>query len=180
MRWESQGQAKGAVPGIGGIFNTRKGKFQYKISSYIIIYHVAIMIYHCVSSSVSRHDGRVRVVAAWSGLDLSPLGLECESVNGGLHPVGMDNGTGRMHIRLRKRRTCSCDSGRVCARRSRARPFPREGCERVSRQKTSRLHTRRSPFSLRPASGNGPTGPSSSKKRTLGPSTRGYAYGPPW
>ena len=35
--------------GIGGIFNTRKGKFQYKIS----IYHVTIMIYHCVSSSVS-------------------------------------------------------------------------------------------------------------------------------
>ena len=39
--------------GIGVFFNTRKGQFQYKISSYIIIYHVAIMIYHCVSSSVS-------------------------------------------------------------------------------------------------------------------------------
>ena len=30
-------------PGIGGIFYTRKGKFLYKISSYIISYHVAIM-----------------------------------------------------------------------------------------------------------------------------------------
>ena len=39
--------------GIGVFFNTRKGQFQYKISSYIIIYHVAIIIYHCVSSPVS-------------------------------------------------------------------------------------------------------------------------------
>ena len=28
--------------GIGVFFNTRKGQFQYKISSYIISYHVAI------------------------------------------------------------------------------------------------------------------------------------------
>ena len=39
--------------GIGVFFYTRKGQFLYKISSYIITYHVAIMIYHCVSSSVS-------------------------------------------------------------------------------------------------------------------------------
>ena len=39
--------------GIGVFFDTRKGQFRYKISLYIIIYHVAIMIYHCVSSSVS-------------------------------------------------------------------------------------------------------------------------------
>ena len=39
--------------GIGGFFYTRKGQFLYKISLYIIIYHVAIIIYHCVSSSVS-------------------------------------------------------------------------------------------------------------------------------
>ena len=39
--------------GIGVFFNTRKGQFQYEISSYIIIYHVAIIIYHCVSSPVS-------------------------------------------------------------------------------------------------------------------------------
>ena len=42
-----------AMNGIGGFFDTRKGQFRYKISLYIIIYHVAIMIYHCVSSSVS-------------------------------------------------------------------------------------------------------------------------------
>ena len=39
--------------GIGVFFYTRKGQFLYKISSYIITYHVAIIIYHCVSSSVS-------------------------------------------------------------------------------------------------------------------------------
>ena len=39
--------------GIGVFFYTRKGQFLYKISSYIILYHVAIMIYHCVSSPVS-------------------------------------------------------------------------------------------------------------------------------
>ena len=41
------------LSGIGVFFNTRKGQFQYKISLYIIIYHCCIIIYHCVSSSVS-------------------------------------------------------------------------------------------------------------------------------
>ena len=41
-----------ASRGIGVFFNTRKGPFQYKIS-----YHVAIMIYHCVSSPVSPTIG---------------------------------------------------------------------------------------------------------------------------
>ena len=41
--------------GIGVIFNTRKGYFQYKISVYIITYHVAIIVYHCVSSSISQY-----------------------------------------------------------------------------------------------------------------------------
>ena len=39
--------------GIGGIFDTRKGNFRYNISSYIIIYHSAIIIYHVVSSTIS-------------------------------------------------------------------------------------------------------------------------------
>ena len=41
--------------GIGGFFNTRKGSFQYKISLYIITYHVAIIVYHCVSLSISQY-----------------------------------------------------------------------------------------------------------------------------
>ena len=41
--------------GIGVVFYTRKGSFLYKISLYIIIYHVAIMVYHCVSSTISRY-----------------------------------------------------------------------------------------------------------------------------
>ena len=32
--------------GIGVFFYTRKGQFLYKISSYIITYHVAIIVYH--------------------------------------------------------------------------------------------------------------------------------------
>ena len=38
---------------VGGLFVLiQEGQIQYKISSYIIIYHDAIMMYHCVSSSV--------------------------------------------------------------------------------------------------------------------------------
>jgi hypothetical protein len=49
--------------GIGVIFNTRKGSFQYKISLYIIIYLDHIVVYHvyhhlvsCVSRPSSTHD----------------------------------------------------------------------------------------------------------------------------
>jgi hypothetical protein len=42
-------------PGIGFFFYTRKGSFLYKISLYIITYHVAIIVYHCVSLSISQY-----------------------------------------------------------------------------------------------------------------------------
>jgi len=41
--------------GIGVFFYTRKGSFLYKISLYIITYHVAIIVYHCVSLSISQY-----------------------------------------------------------------------------------------------------------------------------
>jgi hypothetical protein len=41
--------------GIGVFFDTRKGSFRYKISLYIITYHVAIIVYHCVSLSISQY-----------------------------------------------------------------------------------------------------------------------------
>ena len=40
--------------GIGGIFNTRKGNFQYKISLYIIIYLDYIIVYHVYHQHVSN------------------------------------------------------------------------------------------------------------------------------
>ena len=43
------------VMGIGVFFYTRKGSFLYKISLYIITYHVAIIVYHCVSLSISQY-----------------------------------------------------------------------------------------------------------------------------
>ena len=43
------------VPGIGVFFDTRKGSFRYKISLYIITYHVAIIVYHYVSLSISQY-----------------------------------------------------------------------------------------------------------------------------
>jgi len=39
--------------GIGVIFDTRKGYFRYKISSYIVIYHNALIVYHCVSLCIN-------------------------------------------------------------------------------------------------------------------------------
>ena len=39
--------------GIGVIFDTRKGNFRYKISLYIVIYHDALIVYHCVSSCIN-------------------------------------------------------------------------------------------------------------------------------
>ncbi len=44
-----------AVLGIGVFFDTRKGSFRYKISLYIITYHVSIIVYHCVSLSISQY-----------------------------------------------------------------------------------------------------------------------------
>jgi len=41
--------------GIGFFFYTRKGSFLYKISLYIITYHVSIIVYHCVSLSISQY-----------------------------------------------------------------------------------------------------------------------------
>ena len=41
--------------GIGVIFDTRKGYFRYKISLYIVIYHDALIVYHCVSLSISQY-----------------------------------------------------------------------------------------------------------------------------
>jgi hypothetical protein len=41
--------------GIGVFFDTRKGSFRYKISLYIITYHVAIIVYHYVSLSISQY-----------------------------------------------------------------------------------------------------------------------------
>ena len=41
--------------GIGVFFDTRIGSFRYKISLYIITYHVAIIVYHCVSLSISQY-----------------------------------------------------------------------------------------------------------------------------
>jgi hypothetical protein len=49
------GEVVARVQGIGVFFNTRKGSFQYKISLYIITYHVAIIVYHCVSLSISQY-----------------------------------------------------------------------------------------------------------------------------
>jgi len=43
------------VDGIGVFFDTRKGSFRYKISLYIITYHVAIIVYHYVSWSISQY-----------------------------------------------------------------------------------------------------------------------------
>ena len=43
------------ISGIGFFFYTRKGSFLYKISLYIITYHVAIIVYHCVSLSISQY-----------------------------------------------------------------------------------------------------------------------------
>ena len=40
--------------GIGVFFNTRKGSFQYKISSYIIIYLDYIIVYHVYHHLVSH------------------------------------------------------------------------------------------------------------------------------
>jgi len=39
--------------GIWVIFDTRKGYFRYKISSYIVIYHNALIVYHCVSLCIN-------------------------------------------------------------------------------------------------------------------------------
>ncbi len=41
--------------GIGVFFDTRKGSFRYKISLHIITYHVAIIVYHFVSLSISQY-----------------------------------------------------------------------------------------------------------------------------
>ena len=40
--------------GIGGIFDTRKGNFRYKISLYIIIYLDYIIVYHVYHDHVSH------------------------------------------------------------------------------------------------------------------------------
>jgi hypothetical protein len=45
----------GEIRGLGFFFYTRKGSFLYKISLYIITYHVAIIVYHCVSLSISQY-----------------------------------------------------------------------------------------------------------------------------
>jgi hypothetical protein len=44
-----------ATRGIGVFFDTRKGSFRYKISLHIITYHVAIIVYHFVSLSISQY-----------------------------------------------------------------------------------------------------------------------------
>ena len=71
MRTHRRSRAKGRYEegrdvtsaGIGVIFNTRKGTFQYKISLYIIIYLEYIIVYHVyhrlvsdISCPSSTHD----------------------------------------------------------------------------------------------------------------------------